>query len=123
MDDNELEWVDLTMSPEELSEYFRTHDDWAIHLDHTWTAESLAELYRRHLASAFASHDVIGEIGNDARAPVWVLEDIVNRFWSDRITMIGVAVNPATGIDVLMRLADHEDEEVRRKANRVLRER
>ena len=47
MDDNGVEWVDLTMSPEELAEYVRTHDEWVIHLDHTWTAESLAELYPR----------------------------------------------------------------------------
>ena len=123
MDNNELEWVDLTMSPEELAEYFSTHDEWELHLDPTWTAESLAELYRRHLASAFASHDVIGEIGNDARAPAWVLDDIVKRFWTDRGMMIGVAVNPAAGVDVLTRLAQHEDEEVRRKASRALRER
>lgn len=122
MDDDEVEWVDLAMSPEELAEYCRTHDEWTIHLDQTWTAESLGELYRRHLASPFASPDVIGEIANDERAPAWVLSDIVTRFWTDRVMMIGVAVNPAAGSDVVTRLTHHEDGEVRRKAHRALRE-
>ena len=115
--------VDLRRSPKEVKEFCETNSEWSMQLDESWTAEEIGVLYRTHIGVPEPNTDVIGEIGNDPRSPEWVLSDIVEGFWADRILMVGVAVNPAAPPQLLERLAQHDQDEVRRKAERNLNDR
>lgn len=89
-DDQHDGFVDLRQSAEAVNAICGASDDWVVDLDAT--CAEIHELYRKHMKSDEPNEHVMAEIGNDERTPPWVLADIVGRFASCRVTMIGVAV-------------------------------
>lgn len=116
-------FVDLTLPPDKVKEFCVKNDGWSMHLDETWTSVTIEDLYHRHIAVDDPNSDVIGEIANDERASAWILEDIARRYWTDWVIMKGIAVNPSASQELLKRLAEHDDDEVRKKAGRAFLER
>jgi hypothetical protein len=115
--------VDLSWPPEEIKEFCENNDGWLLMLDSGLTPADIDALYRRQLTVPAPYEGVISEIAEDTRTPQWVLEDIVTRFASSLEVMASLATNSTAPVTLLERLQQHEDPDVRLRAELSLRPR
>jgi hypothetical protein len=113
--------VDLRWSPERISHFCEKRASWVLSLAPRSSPRGIARLYRRHVKSAFCSHDVLIEIAADQRTPVPVLLDIWKRFRSDGELMSALACNPSASEAWLNTLARSPEGVVAEHARATLR--